>query len=113
EQIPVIKTSIIAAQAMDISNSTVLGNIQSIVNLLQQRGIENPDKVDDPEMPDISEYVIHFHGDLGTGEWLQVAQLHRAIERSPWNRMQHVIFIPGLFHLKMACADAIWWTFHQ
>jgi len=113
EQIPVVKTPIIAARAMDVSNSTVSGNIQSIVNLLQQAGIENPDEVDDPEMPDISEYVVLFHGDLGTGERLQAAQLRRAIEKSPWNRMQHVIFVPGLFHLKMACADAIWRTFLQ
>jgi len=60
---------------MDVSNSTVSGNIQSIVNLLQQGGIENPNEVDNPEMPDISEYVILFHGDLGTGEQLQAAQL--------------------------------------
>ncbi|KIJ58558.1 hypothetical protein HYDPIDRAFT_73632, partial [Hydnomerulius pinastri MD-312] len=49
--------------------------------------------------------------DLGTGERLQSAQLRRSIESTPWNRFQHVIFVPGLFHLKMACADAIWRCF--
>jgi hypothetical protein len=29
----------------------------------------------------------------------------------PWDRLQHVIFILGLFHLKMACADAMWQMF--
>ena len=98
---------------MDLSNSTVSGNISSIVNLLQQGGVENPDNVDDPEMSDFSEYVILFHGDLGTAERIQAAQQHHADEGPSWSRMQHVIFMPGLFHLKMACADAIWWTFIQ
>ncbi|KAG1836731.1 hypothetical protein DFJ58DRAFT_719029 [Suillus subalutaceus] len=71
EAIPVIKTPIIATSAMDVSNSTVTGNIQSVVNLLEQGGIGDPAAVDDPGMPDISEYIVLFHGDLGTGERLQ------------------------------------------
>ncbi|KAG2137189.1 hypothetical protein BD769DRAFT_1626747 [Suillus cothurnatus] len=74
EAIPITKTPIIAASAMNISNSTVAGNIQSVVDLLEQGGIRNPVVVDDPEMPDISQYVVMFHGDLGTGECLQLAQ---------------------------------------
>ncbi|KAG1837974.1 hypothetical protein DFJ58DRAFT_718802 [Suillus subalutaceus] len=38
---------------------------------------------------------------LGTGECLQAALQRCTIESTPWNRLQHVIFIPGLFHLKM------------
>ncbi|KAG1889562.1 hypothetical protein F4604DRAFT_1877154 [Suillus subluteus] len=113
EAIPITKMPIIATSAMDISNSTVTGNIQSIVNLLQQGGIGDPAVVDDPDMPDISEHVVLFHSDLGTGERLQSAQQHRGIENTPWNRLQHVIFIPGLFHLKMAAVDTIWWIFLQ
>ncbi|KIK73181.1 hypothetical protein PAXRUDRAFT_179058 [Paxillus rubicundulus Ve08.2h10] len=64
-------------------------------------------------MSDVSEYVVLFHGDLVTGERIKAAQQHCSIEGSPWNRMQHVIFVPGLFHLKMACADAIWQIFIQ
>ncbi|KAF9222652.1 hypothetical protein BS17DRAFT_796475 [Gyrodon lividus] len=81
ETIPVVKTPIIAAHAMDVIHTAVQG------------GIENPDEVDNTEMPDISEYVIFFHEDLRTGEQLQAAQQC------------------CLFHLKMTCADAIWWTF--
>ena len=113
ETIPVVKTPLFAACAMDLTNSTVSGNIQSIVELLRQGGIENPDECEDPEMPDVSEYIVLFHGDLGTGERIQAALQRHAIESSPWNRLQHVLFIPGLFHLKMACADAIWRTFLQ
>ena len=115
EAIPVIKTPVLAARAMDLSNSTVGGNLDSVVDLLRQGGIEKPDVDDntDSDMPGISEYVVLFHGDLGTGERLQAARQRRAIEHSPWNRLQQIIFIPGLFHLKMACADAIWRTFLQ
>jgi hypothetical protein len=100
---------------MHVCNSTVSGNICSVVELLQQGGIEDPADVADPDtdMSDMTEYVMLFHGDLGTGERLLAAQQRRAIEETPWKRFQHVIFIPGLFHLKMASADAIWRTFLQ
>ena len=63
------------------------------------------------DSPDISKHVILIHRDLGTGERLQSAQLRHLIESTPWNRLQHVVFIPGLFHLKMACADTLWRCF--
>lgn len=50
---------------------------------------------------------------MGTGECLQAAQIQRSIEATPWDRLQHVVYIPGLFHLKMACVDAIWRLFLQ
>jgi hypothetical protein len=108
EGIPVIKTPTIAVSVMDVSNSTVASNMQSVINLLEQGGIMEPDTFNDSEIPDISEYVILFHGDLGTGEWLQAVQQCRAIENTPWDCFQHVVFIPGMFHLKMAAADSIW-----
>jgi hypothetical protein len=55
EAIPIIKTPILAARAMHVCNSTVSGNIRSVVELLQQGGIEDPADVADPDtdMPDI------------------------------------------------------------
>src|SRR6266478_5081112 len=35
----------------------------------------------------------------------------RSEERTPWWRLQFVVYVMGLFHLKMACADAIWQIF--
>lgn len=32
-------------------------------------------------------------------------------EDRPYSRMQYVVFVMGLFHLKMACADAMWRIF--
>ncbi|KAJ7754037.1 hypothetical protein B0H16DRAFT_1232886, partial [Mycena metata] len=57
--------------------------------------------------------VILFHGDLGTGERLMAILQRRAIEDMPWHRYQYVIYVMGLFHLKMAAADAIWRIFIQ
>ncbi|KAG1775488.1 hypothetical protein EV702DRAFT_973036 [Suillus placidus] len=57
EEIPLHKTSITAARAMDINNSTVSGNIRAVTELLAQGGIFDP--VDfDLESPDISQHVV-------------------------------------------------------
>ncbi|KAG1906365.1 uncharacterized protein F5891DRAFT_1125670 [Suillus fuscotomentosus] len=87
--------------AMDINNSTVTGNIQAVVSLLAQGGVHDPADTN-LNFPDISQHVVLFHGDLGTGERLQAAQLRQSIEATPWNRLQH-----------MACVDAIWRLFLQ
>ncbi|KAF8450849.1 hypothetical protein L210DRAFT_3639881 [Boletus edulis BED1] len=113
EAIPVVKTPIIAARSMEYMNSTVSGNINSVTGLLAQAGIHDPMQTHDPNMPDISDYVVLFHGDLGTGERIQALLQRRAMETSPWRRCQYVQFVPGLFHLKMAAADAIWRAFLQ
>ncbi|KAG1817860.1 hypothetical protein EV424DRAFT_1324185, partial [Suillus variegatus] len=68
EMIPVAKTKILASRAMDISNSTVSGNINSVLELLKQGDIEDPAECDPLQGLDVSEYVTLFHGDLGTGE---------------------------------------------
>jgi hypothetical protein len=114
EQIPVIKTKIIPAHAMEFTNSTVSGNISTIKNLAEQGGVGDPDDPDEQlDVTNLSEHVILFHGDLGTGDRILSIQLRRSIEDSPWNRFQFAVFIPGLFHVKMACADAIWRIFIQ
>ena len=114
EQIPVIKTKIIPVRAMEFSNSTVSGNISTIQNLAGQGGIGDPNDPDeDFDVTDLSEHVLLFHGDLGTGDLILSIQLRRSIEDSPWNWFQFAVFIPGLCHVKMACADAIWRIFIQ
>ena len=118
EKIPPVKTPIYAARVMDVNNSTVSSNICAVIDLLQQGGISDPvagqtNEDIDMDSPNISisKHVILIHRDLGTGERLQSAQLHCSIKSTPWNRLQHVVFIPGLFHLKMVCADALWRCF--
>ncbi|KAG1829034.1 hypothetical protein DFJ58DRAFT_719737 [Suillus subalutaceus] len=53
----------------------------------------------------MSEHVLLIHGDLLTKE--------RPRHTHQKNRFQYIIFLPGLFHYKMACADAIWRTYLQ
>lgn len=96
---------------MDLNNSTVDGNISAIVDLLKQAGVLEPADLDDLMIDDPQEVVIFIHGDLGSGERIQTGRIQRSIERTERRRLQFVIFIPGLFHIKMACADAIWRIF--
>lgn len=96
---------------MEYVNSTVSGNIESVIGLLAQAGIQDLMETHGPDMPDTSDYVMLFHGDLGMGECVQALLQRWAIKSSPWKRCQHVIFVPGLFHLKMAAVDAIWHAF--
>ncbi|KAF9525694.1 hypothetical protein CPB83DRAFT_771677 [Crepidotus variabilis] len=56
----------------------------------------------------MSEFVLFIHGDLLTKERLDSVRLSRRIEATPKRRFQFVVFLPGLFHFKMACADGIW-----
>jgi hypothetical protein len=109
ECIPATRTKITPVQSMDISNSTVEGNISTIEKLLEQTGLAQLEA--DHQTVDIDPYIIMFHGDLGTGERIQTAKRRKTIESTPRNRLQYVVFVMGLFHLKMACVETIWRIF--
>ncbi|KAJ6477429.1 hypothetical protein C8R47DRAFT_652261 [Mycena vitilis] len=115
EQTPTVKMRWAPAKSLDIKQSTVAGNIQVIPELLEQGGVGDPSQEDDSawvrDVLSIVQYVVLFHGDLGTGERIMSLLQRRSIEHSPWQRYQYVIYVMGLFHLKMACADAIWRIF--
>ncbi|KAG1811373.1 uncharacterized protein BJ212DRAFT_1465633 [Suillus subaureus] len=114
DQIPVMKMRHAPARAMDINQSKVSGNIEAITDLLCQGGVGEPSEAlhsQEDAMVDIGEYVIIFHGDLGTAEQVQMLKERHSIEATPWRCFQYVVFVMGLFHLKMACADAIWCIF--
>ncbi|EGO19120.1 hypothetical protein SERLADRAFT_352963, partial [Serpula lacrymans var. lacrymans S7.9] len=66
ESIPLVKTPILAARAMYINNLTVAGNIRAVEALMGQGGFEEESE----EAVELEEYVVLFHGDLGTGERL-------------------------------------------
>lgn len=109
EGIPVIQTPITPMCTIEYSNSSVAGNISTIIDILVQSGIgDSNDPASKYEVVDLNPYVIIFFGDLGTGEQIQNILQCRAIEEDSYNQFQYVIFVPGLFHAKMACADAIW-----
>ncbi|KDQ05606.1 hypothetical protein BOTBODRAFT_122501 [Botryobasidium botryosum FD-172 SS1] len=59
---------------------------------------------------ELEEYVLVTHGDLGTGEKINNLKNSRAIEETPLpdsNRLTHVVFVPGMFHIKMSCANSV------
>ncbi|KAJ7019237.1 hypothetical protein C8F04DRAFT_1323987 [Mycena alexandri] len=115
EQIPIVKMRWAPAKSMDTKQSTVAGNLKVVPDLLEQGGVGDPAQeaksIWESTLLSIVAYVILFHGDLGTGERLLSLLQRRSIEHTPWQRYQYVIYIIGLFHLKMACADAIWRIF--
>lgn len=110
DQIPFVKMQQAPARAMDINQSKVAGNLQAIEELLRQGGVGDPSE-SKFDVADMREHVIIFHGDLGTGERVQTLLERRSYEETPWKHFEFTIFVMGLFHLKMACADAIWRIF--
>ncbi|KAG2046240.1 hypothetical protein BDR06DRAFT_985654 [Suillus hirtellus] len=56
----------------------------------------------------MSEHVIVVHGDLLIKERLDIACESCCIEDTPKNHLQFIVFLPGLFHYKMACTDTLW-----
>ncbi|KLO16402.1 hypothetical protein SCHPADRAFT_823226 [Schizopora paradoxa] len=91
---------------MDINQSTAVGNVDAIESLLGQAAVGDPNQ--NPGVNDIKNHVLLVHGDLGTGERVENFQESRSIEKTSCLRFQFVVFVMGLFHLQMACIDAIW-----
>ena len=48
------------------------------------------------------------HGDLSTKERIDALRKMRIVEHNTKNHLGWVVFVPGLFHSKMACIDAYW-----
>ncbi len=87
------------AEAVYVKASTIDGNIEAIMSLLEQSGI-----VDEGVF---EKYVTLLHGDLGTMEKIKGILHSRRIEESVLEHMDYLLPIPGLFHIRMACIDAI------
>jgi hypothetical protein len=112
ESIPVVKMRHAPAKAMDINQSKVSGNIQAMEELMRRGGIGDP-TVDDgtpwaSTLVDVREHVTLFHGDLGTAERIHSLLERRSLENTNIDRFQPVVYVFGLFHFKMAAADALW-----
>ncbi|KAJ7187718.1 hypothetical protein GGX14DRAFT_383377 [Mycena pura] len=115
EQVPDVPMRWAPAKSLDVKQSTVAGNLKVIPDFLEQGGVGDPsEKNEGPwerNVQSIIDYVVLFHGDLGTGERITSLLQRRSIESTPWRRYQYVVYIMGLFHMKMAAADAIWRIF--
>ena len=109
ESIPIIKTAQVPSRSLDISPNAPAQNAEAIESLLRQAGVGDPSE--DPWVEAIGNHAILISGDLLTGERIRSLLDSRSEEATPWRRMQFVVYVMGLFHLKMACADAIWRIF--
>ncbi|KAF8815306.1 hypothetical protein BYT27DRAFT_7226013 [Phlegmacium glaucopus] len=74
-----------------------------------QSGVGDPNRT--PGAQDPQNHVILISGDLLTIQHLRSLRATRADESTAWGRVQFMVPVMGLFHLKMACADAIWRIF--
>ncbi|KAL1749597.1 hypothetical protein FB107DRAFT_294922 [Schizophyllum commune] len=115
DPIPLVKLRSAPLRMMDKSEASVSGNIDVISDILRQAGLGDVHDVANTRaqahLVDITRYVLLFHGDLGTYERVMSVIEHRSLESTPFRRFQFIVFIFGLFHLKMAAADAIWRIF--
>jgi len=101
-QIPVGKNSPLPAKAMRAKVSSNDGNLEALIDLLLQAGI-------DRKKAEL--FVTICSGDLGVLERVESVKEYRRIESDFYETLQFVITIPGLFHVKMAAADAMFRTY--
>lgn len=110
DKIPVVKSRQVHAHMMDTACATPAENAQVLEDMTtKQAGIGDP--AEDPGLTDIKNFVTLLYGDLGVGQHVQSLLASRSAEKTPWRRLQFIIYCLGLFHVKMACADAIWRIF--
>ncbi|KAI0750728.1 hypothetical protein C8Q80DRAFT_1217698 [Daedaleopsis nitida] len=81
---------------MDLNQSTVAGNIEAIQSMFTQAGVGDPRHLRDLDLVGLTEYVTIIHSGLGT------------YEPHGHDHLQSVVFVMGLFHLKMAAANTLW-----
>ena len=87
------------AKAVYAKASTIDGNIEALMSLLEQSGII--------DVGTYEKYMILVHGDLGLLEKIETILRSRSIEEDILECMHYLLPIPGLFHVRMACVDAI------
>ena len=109
DPIPVQKTSQVPNRTLDVAPSTAAQNAEALEAFFQQAGVG--DSEENPRVHNLDNNVVLVFGDLLTGERIRSLLESRSEEKTPWRRLQFIIYVMGLFHLKMACADAIWRLF--
>lgn len=111
--ISVTKTRQLPMIAMHINQSTIEGNANIIAEINRQQGLGQAGIRNRDPVIDFEGVVSLFHGDLGTLEKLVSLRESRQLEKNEEAWLQDVVFILGLFHLKMAAADALWRTYTE
>ncbi|EJF62760.1 hypothetical protein DICSQDRAFT_58059 [Dichomitus squalens LYAD-421 SS1] len=73
-----------------------------------QSGVGDPSRPEQSHLKSIQEIITPFYGDLSTYEHVRSAKRQRKQEKMTYNRLQSCEIGLGLFHFKMAAADAFW-----
>ena len=107
--IPLKKTTQVPNTALDVAPSTPAQNTEALDAFFKQAGIGDPKE--NANTQSTNNLVVLVFGDLLTGECIWSLIESHSKERTPWQWLQFVVYVMGLFHLKMACADAIWRIF--
>ncbi|KXN80720.1 hypothetical protein AN958_08182, partial [Leucoagaricus sp. SymC.cos] len=102
-------SSQIPNRALDIAPSTPAANAEVMLELFKQAGIGDP--LDHLGVVPIGDHAVLVSGDLLTGEHIRSLLETQSEEATAWWKFSHIVFVPGLFHFKMACADALWHIF--
>jgi hypothetical protein len=106
EEIPLTTSKQVPLHAMDINPNTPATNGNALDDMFKQGGVGTG-----RGMHDIQNSAILVSGDLLTGERIRSLMKSRSEESSSWRRLECLVFVTGLRHFKMACADAIWRIF--
>jgi hypothetical protein len=105
EQIPVVKTTQRPLRATNDKQSTKQGNIDAIMNFWQQCGYGQP--AENPGLKELGDRVSIGHGDLNSLALAESAQEARSEEEEATLRLQNLVVPPGIYHARMAAADAL------
>src|SRR5258708_12810521 len=87
------------AKALYAKASTIDGNIEALMSLLEQSGII--------DVGTYEKYLILVHGDLGLLEKIETILRSRSIDEDLLECMHYLLPTPGLFHFRMSCFLAI------
>ena len=96
-------------QAMDIKPSTPTENADVLEHIFQQSGIGDPNE--HHMATSLGDHVALVCGDLLTVQHIRSLKKSHSVEATSWCHLQFVVPVISLFHLKMACADALWRIF--
>jgi hypothetical protein len=107
EQLPIKKTRQVPLRMMDINPTTPAANGDVQDGIFGQTVVGDP-KDNETYVKDIGNHVVLEHGDLGVGQHLESLQESQSAEATLWRCQQFIVYVMGLFHLKMACTDVIW-----
>ena len=99
DALPVVKMRQFPANAINTDESQNDSNWQVLESLLKQSSVSTEK---------LEESVVLIHGDLATKERVDALRKMHRIEHSAKNWLNWVIFILGLFHLKMAATNTFW-----